>query len=579
MKKILFILLSGFVLSSCQEIFDLPNDGRLSYDKIFSDYGLTANYLNTAYNYMPRQGMGYGDAGFLAAYSDEAYDAQDVVNGQASKYERGMMSSSNNVIDGNIYGSLFEGIRICNIFIDHIDNATNIRVETDRSKWKGEAYTLRAFYYLTLIKRFGPLPVIKHELPNDFDYSSHKRPTFYESVKAIIEDCDKALAESEFPWRIPKESQRGIVTKAVATAIKSQAILYAASPLWNDGNNYWKEAATVTKECLDSLLTHGYELYNPANSAVKAYSNYQRFFLLQPDITEVPNDKETIYAHKDRIGEVWMQHGLPFMSDVSKAGNCPSQELVDAYETIDGKPVLNLANPYADKDHLIPNYNTDNPSYDPADPYKNRDPRLFSTIYCNGVFRNLEKNTEPVETYTGGNAEISQTLNKYTRTGYYLRKFVNFTSVKNTNNDGYWRYFRLAEMYLNYAEAEYQANGVTDKALNAINAVRSRAGIYALQPGLTATEFELRLRNERRVEFAFEEHRYFDVRRWKIMDKTDGIITGMKIVKNKDNSLTYNRVIVNNRKVTDNKYLLWPIDIMEQNRYAKYGVDYQNPGW
>lgn len=579
MKKILLILFAVITLSSCQDVFELPDDGRLSYELIFSDYGLTRNYLNTAYNYMPTLAMGYSDNGFLAAYSDEAHDAQDVLNGQASKYYEGMMSSSNNVIDGGIYSRMYEGIRTCNIFIDNIDHATNMRVESDRSKWKGEALTLRAFYYLTLIKRFGPMPIILHEVPEDFDYSNHTRPAFYENAKAIIADCDQALAEAEFPWRTPVEGQRGVVTKAVATAIKSQAILYAASPLWNDGNNYWQEAAAITKKCLDDLVKQGFELYNPASSGVKAYGNYQRFFILQPDIQGNPVDKETIYAHKGRIGEVWMQHGLPFMADVNKAGNCPSQELVDAYETIDGKPVLNLATPYSDNNHLVPDYNADNTMYDPANPYENRDPRLFSTIYCNGVFRNLEDDSEPVETFAGGNAEISQTLNKYTRTGYYLRKFVNYTSLRNTNNDGYWRYFRLAEMYLNYAEAEYYANGVTGNAVEATNTIRLRAGLPALPSGISSQEFELRLRNERRVELAFEEHRYFDVRRWKIMDKTDGIVTGMYITKTGNNDFKYDRILVSRRPVTDSKYLMWPIDVWEQNRYGKYGVAYQNPGW
>ncbi|MCL4439880.1 MAG: RagB/SusD family nutrient uptake outer membrane protein, partial [Firmicutes bacterium] len=138
---------------------------------------------------------------------------------------------------------------------------------------------------------------------------------------------------------------------------------------------------------------------------------------------------------------------------------------------------------------------------------------------------------------------------------------------------------RLAEMYLNYAEAEFYANGVTANAIGAVNAVRKRAGMPDLPAGISAAEFELRLRNERRVEFAFEEQRYFDVRRWKVQDKTEGVVTGMKIEQTAPNTFSYERVVVSQRPLTDAKYLMWPIPNIEELKYAQVGVTYQNPGW
>lgn len=586
MKKIYWILAfsTGLLFSACKNTLELIPDGRLSYEQVFSDGLLTGGYLNRCYSYLPTLGMGYDNNTFLGVYSDEAQDAQDVQGGRIANYYQGMMTSANNLVEGGsntgIYNDMYTGIRKCNIFIDHIDQATKLFDESNRTKWKGEAYTLRAFYFWQLIKRFGPLPIIRHDLPADFDYSTHKRPAFYECVQAILADCDSALAQPNLPWRTKLEAERGAMTKSVAVAIKSQAILFAASPLWNGGKNYWAEAATITKASLDALLGKNYALYNPASSAVKAYSNYQRFFLVKPEMLENPaNDKETIYSQKGQVGAVWQQHGLPFIPDVIKAGACPSQELVDSYETLNGQPVLDLARPYLDADHLVPNYNTANTQYDKNNPYKNRDPRLLSTIYCNGAFHNLANNTLPVWTYDGGNAGISQTDNRFTRTGYYLRKFKDFTSTKTANKDGYWRYFRLAEMYLNYAEAEFYTKGVTANAINAVNVVRKRAGMPDLPAGISAKEFELRLRNERRVEFAFEEQRYFDVRRWKVQDRTEGLVSGMKIIKTAPNAFTYKRVVVSRRPVTDKKYLMWPIPYMEELKYANVGVDYQNKGW
>lgn len=586
MKKIYLILVlsSGLFFSACKDTLELIPDGRLSYGQVFSDNGLTGGYLNRCYSYIPLMGMSYDNNTFLGVYSDEAQDAQDVQGGRIANYYQGMMTSSNNLVEGGsnagTYNNMYTGIRKCNVFIDNIGQATNLVVESDRSKWKGEAYTLRAFYFLQLIKRFGPLPIIRHDLPIDFDYSIQKRPSFYECAQAILADCDSALAQPNLPWRTTLEGERGAMTKSVAVAIKSQAILFTASPLWNGGNNYWAEAAMVTKASLDALLVQNYALYNPATSPVKAYSNYQRFFLVKPEMLGIPaNDKETIYSQKGQVGAVWQQHGLPFVANVIKAGASPSQELVDAYETLNGQSVLDLTNPYLDADHLIPNYNTANTQYNKNDPYKNRDPRLFSTIYCNGVFHNLTNNTLPVWTYVGGNAGISQTNNRFSRTGYYLRKFMDYTSIQTANKDGYWRYYRLAEMYLNYAEAEFYANGVTVNAINAVNVVRARAGMPILPAGITATDFELRLRNERRVEFAFEENRYFDVRRWKVQDKVEGLVTGMKIVQTAPNTFTYERVVVSRRPLTDEKYLMWPIPNIEELKYAQVGVKYQNKGW
>jgi hypothetical protein len=586
MKKIylIFILSAGLLFSTCKDTLELIPDGRLSYEQVFSDYLLTGGYLNKCYSYISLMGMSYDNSTFLGVYSDEAQDAEDVQGGRIANYYQGMMTSSNNLVEGGTntetYNNLYSGIRKCNVFIDNIDHAKNLVVESNRSKWKGEAYALRAFYFWQLIKRFGPLPIIKHELPADFDFSTHKRPGFYECVLAVKADCDSALSQPALPWRSNLETERGAMTKSVVAAIKSQAILFAASPLWNDGKNYWTEAATVTKASLDALLGQNYALYNPATSTVKAYSNYQRFFLVKPEMMDIPaNDKETIYSHRAQIGNVWQQQGLPFVVDVVKAGACPSQELVDSYETINGEPVLNLANPYLDANHLTPNYNSANKQYNKNDPYTNRDPRLFSTIYCNGVFHNLTNNTLPVWTFEGGNAGISTTSNRFTRTGYYLRKFMDFTSTKTANKDGYWRYFRLAEMYLNYAEAEFYAKGLTTNAINAVNAVRARAGLPVLPAGISSTDFELRLRNERRIEFAFEENRYFDVRRWKIQDKVEGLVTGMKIVQTAPNVFTYERIVVSRRPLIAEKYLMWPIPNTEQLKYAQVGVDYQNKGW
>lgn len=580
-QRIIYILMAVSLLApSCESAFDFGSDGRVTYDEIFSDYELTKKYLATAYSYMPYYGATSAGSTFLASYTDEAQNAQDVVPGNSTlQYYQGNMSSSNNLLDGNLYDDMYKGIRACNVFIAHVDEVPFFKIEEHRGQWKGEAYLLRAYFYLQLIKRYGPVPIFKEELPLDYDFSSMERPTFYENVQAIIDDCDAAMAQPELLYRQVSGLQDGYMTRGVANAIKSQAILFAASPLWNDGNDYWDEAAAVTKDAMDKLEGAGFGLYNPASISVPGlYSKYQEYFLTASEGVENPSEEKETIKGTTRM-TLWSNYGLPVLANVTKAGMSPSQELVDAYETIDGVPVLDPEMPYLDAQHLQPNYNVDNTLYDPADPYANRDPRLFSTIYCNGNYHNLSNNTVPVETFVGGNCGISENSNLYTRTGYYLRKFINYASKNNYNVDGYWHDFRMAEIYLNFAEANFYANGtVTTEALAAVNKIRARAGMPDVPSNISAQDFELKLRNERRIELAFEEHRYYDLRRWKIQSNYEGIVTGMKITES-EGTYSYDRIVVQQRAVTSEKYLMWPIPLTEENKFKAVGVSFQNPGW
>ena len=156
MKKLFSaILFTSLFTVSCNDVYDFGDDGTINYDIIFSDFKLTGSYLNKAYGYMPSYGINSAGGTFLACYTDEAQDGQAIVNSSALGYYEGRATSANNIIDNDLYNNLYAGIRICNIFLQNIDNATNMQIESYRSKWKGEAYLLRAYYYLQLIKRFG----------------------------------------------------------------------------------------------------------------------------------------------------------------------------------------------------------------------------------------------------------------------------------------------------------------------------------------------------------------------------------------------------------------------------------------
>ena len=280
---------------------------------------------------------------------------------------------------------------------------------------------------------------------------------------------------------------------------------------------------------------------------------------------------------------IWQWAGMPTNPSMNRTGPCPTQDLIDSYEMANGEaPIAS----YSDASRLVPVVNAAS-GYDPTNPYVGRDPRFYASIYYNGAVRFLDQpNGKKVETFVGGAEEISDVSRRNTRTGYYQRKFNNYKSGLSNNADGAIRLFRLAELYLNFAESAYQSAGadvvvagVSMSARDAVNAVRARAGMPGFPVGMTKDAFEKKYRNERRIELAFEEHRFFDVRRWKILDKTDNFVTGMRITKS-GSTLTYNRFKFADRNCSSTKWLMYPIDQGEVDKVIGFsGTNWQNPGW
>ncbi|QRR04214.1 RagB/SusD family nutrient uptake outer membrane protein [Dyadobacter sandarakinus] len=572
------------MLLSCNEQLDLPSDGRITMDQVFSDYNRTRGYLNSCYGYCPKPYMD------RASYTDEAQDADDVT--PASKY---IVWYGGNVTsltygdisaDGSPWGDLYEGIRKCNVFIQNIATATLYAPEGEKASWTAQAHALRALYYLQLIKRYGGVPIFDKPLEIGHDFAKDERATFSEVVTFILADCDKALSypatRDGLSWDI-YDNQYGIMTRAVAYAIKSQAVTYAASPLWSDGTYTWQKAVQINAEALGQCLANGYKLFDEKPAASIAQNAYALYFFTSSN-DQRATDKETIYHVGDAM-QVWRFAGMPTNPGMERTGPCPTQDLVDAYEMANGQaPVTG----YSDANRTVPVINAAS-GYKEADPYAGRDPRFYASVYYNGAVRNLDQpEGKKVETFVGGAEEISDINRKFTRTGYYLRKFNNYKSGQNNDADGAIRLFRLAELYLNFAESAYQASGAdvpvpvgsqTLSAREAVNVVRARAGMPGFAAGLSKDAFEKKYRNERRIELAFEEHRFFDVRRWKILPETDRFVTGMRITKN-GNAWVYKRFKFTNRNSFQDKYLMYPIDQREVNKVIGLsGSDWQNPGW
>ena len=631
--KLKHIILSLFVIcltmGSCKKALDMAPDGKLSLDDVFADNEKVRAFLNSCYSNMPGKGARY----FFwsrgpVVWSDEAWDtdaesesglmAGRMYNGNASADNHPAVNVSTEAGNGNYWARYWSAIRNCTIFIQRID-AVTVSTPADKSRWKAEAHLLRAYYYSELLKWYGAvLPIEREAYDFDADFSTTKKESYYDVVKFVMEDCDAALASPELPWRITSAGEAGRVQKALAEAIKSKMILFAASPLNNAGQNYWDEAYQVNKTSLANLKANGYELYNQVNFPQVYLSDdaflgpdknvktalFNEYFTQNMAYSATPADRETIFQSREGQGNTWDIDGIG-AQDGYKSGTCPSQELVDAFETADGQPILNLANPYLDEQHTEPNYNPQNTQYDPNDPYKNRDPRFYASIYYNGSKRKARWNfaevpasfenypapqgnrTRIVATYVDEpQTGIHPTTRRATRTGYFERKFLHPTSGNdNTVAGANFKLFRLGEIILNFAEAAAEA-GKLEEATDAVNEIRARVSMPLIAKGLPKEQLILRIRNERRVELALEENRYFDVRRWTLptgdLAKTDQWITAMEITRNTNGSFSYKRrpVRPTERKNYTNKFLWLPIPLNEANRLlAITGVNWQNNGW
>lgn len=578
------IPLAAILLFSCNEQLDLPSDGRITMEQVFSDYNRTRGYLNSCYGHVPALFMD------RAAFTDEAQHVNDVEAGSSfSNWYNGNITAVNyaaNSADGSPWGQLFEGIRKCNVFLENIRTATVRASEEEKAGWVAQARTLRALYYLQLIKRYGGVPIFDTPLATDHDFSQDGRASFSEVVQFILADCDVALAvpstREGFHWEI-YENQYGIMTRAVAYAIKSQAVTYAASPLWSDGTFTWEDAARINAEALSQCLSHDYRLFDETPSPAVAQNAYALYFFTSSN-DQRASDKETIYQAGGQMS-VWRDAGLPTNAGMGRSGPCPTQDLVDSYEMANGEAPITG---YADDNRLEPIINTAS-GYDPANPYAGRDPRFYASVYYNGAVRYLDQPAgKKVETFSGGAEGISAVNPQHTRTGYYLRKFNNFRSGQNNEADGAIRLFRLAELYLNFAESAYQSAGpdvpvtagdFSMSAREAVSAVRERAGMPPFPAGMSKEAFEKKYRNERRVELAFEEHRFFDVRRWKILSETGRFVTGMRITQD-GTALNYERFKFDDRGSSADKFLMYPLDQAEVNKIVGLtGENWQNPGW
>lgn len=549
MAKNIFYLIVVVCLASCnKDILNQVPKETLSENIVFSDPAAAEQFLNIIYTKIEsgfeRTESNWGSGCYML---DALSDDGDVTFtwSESQSFNLGSFSPSATPLTSQ-WANLYYLVRSANLAISKMDGvAGDAEV---KNRLKGEAYFLRAYLHHELLRFYGSkkvagkngIPIIDKPLTVE-DNLQIPRSTYDETVSFIVEDLNKAA--TLLPNR--DKTVAGRATKGAALALKSRVLLYGER---------WVEAAAAAKEVMN--LSPGYSLF----------SNYGALFITKNN-SEIIFAKKFLNPIKVHGSAIFAGNGgegfNPGFSTVNSpaygsfggwGGTCPTQDFVDAYPMTDGKTI------------------TESPLYNANDPYVGRDPRFRETVFYNGsTFAG-----KTVETFEGGsNSKAAGT--DATNTGYYLRKFHDpaITVLYPNSSDQDWIYIRYAEVLLNYAEAQNEAVGPDATVYDAIKQLRDRAGISPLVAGLSKEDMRTRIRNERRVELAFEEHRFFDIRRWGIAKQVlNGPIRGMRITKTGP-TFTYTPFVFETRTFTDKMYVM-PIPQFEVDRNPSAG---QIGGW
>ncbi len=546
------LLLIAF--TSC-DFLDTDESSDYTKEDVYQSKDRNKRAVTHIYSFLPDDFMSTG-GGMHESATDNAVHVYNDANIQ--RFVNGTWSA-NYVVD-NVWSHYYEGIRAANMYL--IESKDQIFEEwmfnddyeafmKEFKNYQFEVRFLRAYYYFELIKRYQNVPFTT-EIYEITEVNKLTPKSFKEVAQFIVEECEDLSKQLPKDYSKFASQESGRVTTGVAMALKSRVLLYMASPLFNPSNDkdLWKEAARASLEFISKSEELGYQL-DKYPALFRADNNKSKEVILCRPVGETGNFEKA---------------NFPIGIEGGRTSTCPTQNLMEAYESKDGTPFV-----WTDTDGKV-------------DPYANRDPRLKFTIACNNM--KWPTNNDRLEVWEGGANAVP--LKNASVTGYYLKKYVNseisFTSdSKVTKKHHNWVLFRYAEILLNYAEAmvnAFENPYYTDaefplSAAEAVNKVRARDGVEMpnLPEGLGADEFKKRLENERRVEFAFEGHRFWDIRRNQKLHETSNIY-GVKVIKENE-EFKYRKFLLEKRLVEDKMYF-YPISNVELNKNANL---IQNTGW
>jgi hypothetical protein len=545
LKATIFLFLLASV-AGCN-FLDYDESTDLKKEDVFSNFDRSKSFLTNIYSYLP-SGFNSIDGAMRASASDNAEEIWELSNVQ--KFNDGSWSAIQ-TLDAS-WGQMYSGIRAANQFLVEIEGQTfpERQYNNDYDQlmeqlelYPYEARFLRAYFYFELLKRYGSVPLVTDVLTPE-DANNVQQASFNEVLRFIVDETDAVSQVLPVSYSSITNNETGRATRGAALALKARALLYAASALNNPGGDMqmWEEAALASKALIDSSW---YTLEANYNNIVNNYTG-----------------TELIFGRRLGNSNSFERSNFPIGFEGASPGTSPTQNLVNSYEMQSSGQGINEPGS----------------GYDPDNPYEGRDPRLSSTVMYNGsTWKGIT-----LEIWNGGLHGPPQ--ERATKTGYYLKKYVrediDLDPTNTTSKEHTWVLFRYGEVLLNYAEAMNEIfgpendGGMGMTARQAVNMIRARSDMPDFPGGLTKEEFREKLRNERRVELAFEDHRFWDIRRWKIGDQTTDIY-GVKITKEVDDSFTYEQELVEQRVFEDKMYR-YPLPQSELFNNTNLQ---QNSGW
>ncbi|WP_418696208.1 RagB/SusD family nutrient uptake outer membrane protein [Bacteroides sp.] len=534
-KNISVIILTMLLWQGCEDSSFLNTKplNAITSDAVFSDPELARASLLNIYYYVPK---------VFSRGTGVPLDLNTRDAGHSFPWEMVNQLKNNNYNAANLEITLqdfwhknYSYVRQTNMFIQGVENS-NFDSET-KKVFLSEAYFLRGVFYLDMYRFFGGVPII--ETPQDINDPASfnvERNTATETVNFIIRQFELAADY------LPKEwtgRDKGRAEVGAAYGMAARVCLHAAS-LTKDRALFEKAAGFAWKV----IELNKYSLY----------PDFNKLFLTKDGNNEYIFYYNYIASNYDPWARFFLLNAP--LSAGAWGGVLPSQNLVDEFEMIDGK---------------LP---SESQLYDEQNPYLNRDPRFYATFYYQGTtFKNV-----PFEFYIGGKDYV---ISGFLTSGYYLKKGIdesvaNYYDYNGNSTSMYDPILRYADVLLMYAEAQNELGNIEDARIY-INQVRQRVEMPEIPQGLTQDEMRTKIRHERHIELCFEESRFHDVRRWGIAAEVcTGPVWGQKITQKQDGTLVYERQKIDQDRVFDSKYALFPIPQSEINKNPKLT---QNPGY
>lgn len=593
MKKVdiyasIILMLGVAVTTSCENVFgnflNKEASNTLTEKDVLGDWSNLEEQHWDTYNFL-RHGADRINNSWLDAATDLA----------ETSYGSGGVRTTFNI--GNYYGegganeltgtweSRYRAIRKCNQTIITLETVNDSTFKPTDLSWAtyyarkrnyiSEAKFLRAYFHWELFLRYGPVPYVTKVLDPTGDLTSDysTRPTlkvFMDSLVHDVQSCESGLLTYD-QVKSSAASYAGRVSQPVAAAFYSRIMLYMASPYYSSESGVtWQQASDAAKAFIDKYGSD-YSLETRTTGGISAYNNAWML------TTYTDDNPEVIWFRNDAaVGWSAIKYDTP-VGEGGYGGCCPSQNLVDMYDMADGSA------PFTSYDETgAPVYTDGKPTVNTASGYsdqtmwKNRDPRLAATVLYNGVTWNGR-----AINVIYGQADNPVGNSNATKTGYYLRKYIPET-ILSSNHTGtarrLWKIFGYDEILLNYAEAlnevDFEANKST--VCNLLDQIRHRAGITGNVADRMDLNSQSAMRNfihkERTIELAFEEQRWWDVRRWNVAAQALGRdIYGVDVAA--DGVITRK---IAQKRVWKDKFYVYPIPEAE---VWKIGNDFQNADW